>query len=271
MPTIAPHQLVLAIVLFAFQYAPTFGNDPIREIQNAYVANRAAKISRAYHFGSQGAGNTFSNHTSHSNRLIPVYVFGKKADLGAVTGRNSAYRDAEKVRALYGRLPENTVNPEAEYCDQSDLFQVQSRAAESGAKYIFTVWFDGMDWETTRAAAIARTGAVYTQGKGSGLIFQDYSADGSAQFGFCVTSPTHDKNEADVDAQSVAIPTTSLGGGYDARIAGPNRGRSATSRPLATSRDRRRPRRSGKGCCASAASCTLIPTARRARGNTLRG
>jgi alkaline phosphatase len=196
--------------------------DPIKDLQNGYVANKSKKTARAYHFGSQGPGDIFSNHTSHSNRLIPVYVFGRKADLGAVTGKHSAYRDPEKIRRLYGTLPENTLNPEAEYCDQSDLYSVQKEAVARGARYLFTVWFDGMDWEATRAAAIAKSGKVYSQGKGSGLIFQDYTADGSAQDGYCVTSPTHDKNAADVDTQTVIIPPTSLLGGYDVRIAGPN-------------------------------------------------
>ena len=62
------------------------------------------KTARAYHFGSQGPGDVFSNHTSHSNRLVPVYVFGRKADLGAVTGENSRYRDPEKIKATL-RLP----------------------------------------------------------------------------------------------------------------------------------------------------------------------
>jgi alkaline phosphatase len=102
------------------------------------------------------------------------------------------------------------------------LYQVQTQAVSRGAKYMFTVWFDGMDWETTRAAAIIKTGKVYSEGKGSGLVFQDYAAAGSAQFGCCVTSPTHDECTTDVDAQTVKIPATSLLGGYDARIAGPN-------------------------------------------------
>ena len=51
-------------------------------------------VDRPYHFGSQGASDVYSNHTSHSNRLIPVYTFGRKVDLGAVTGANSGYRDA---------------------------------------------------------------------------------------------------------------------------------------------------------------------------------
>ena len=55
---------------------------------------------RAYHFGSQGPGSVFSNHASHSNRLVPVYVFAGKADLGAVIGKNSRYRDAEKIKRV---------------------------------------------------------------------------------------------------------------------------------------------------------------------------
>src|SRR5262249_10953937 len=156
--------------------------------------------------GSQGPGDVFSNHTNHSNRLIPVYVFGRKADLGAVTDNNSLYRDPEKIRALYGDLPANTVNPEAVYCDQSDLRSLQEKAVERGSKYLLTVWFDAMDCKTTSAAAIANTGKIYTEGKGSGLVFQDYTAGGSAQFGFCVTSPTHDQNTVDVDRQTISIP-----------------------------------------------------------------
>jgi alkaline phosphatase len=217
--------LGLLLVRTPSRFSQTTGpsNDPIKDLQKAYAAGKSQKTTRAYHFGSQGAGDVFSNHTSHSNRLIPIYVFGRKADLGAVTGRNSLYRGPAKIRALYdGELPANTVNPEADYCDQSDLYSVQKSAVERGAKYLFTVWFDGMDWETTRAAAIAKSGKVYTEGKGSGLVFQDYTAGGSAQFGYCVTSPTHDKNVADVDTQTLTIPPGSLLGGYDARIAGPN-------------------------------------------------
>ena len=129
-----------------------------------------------------------------------------KADLGAVTGENSRYRDPEKIKALYGFLPENTVNPHADYADQSDLYRVQKEAVARGVKHLFIVWFDGLDWPTTQAAAIVKTGKVYTEGKGSGLIFQDYDAGGTAQYGFVVTSPTHDKNRPDVDAQTVVIP-----------------------------------------------------------------
>ena len=196
--------------------------DRLKDLQTRYVITPGASEPRVYHFGSQGPGNIFSNHASHSNRLVPVYVFGKKADLKSVTGENSRYRVAEKVQAVYGVVPRNTVNETAVYADQSDLYRVQKEAVARGAKHLFIVWFDGLDWPTTQAAAILKSGKVYNEGKGSGLFFQDYTAEGSAQYGFVVTSPTHDKSIQDVDRQVVTIPPDSLGGGYDAQIAGPN-------------------------------------------------
>ncbi len=198
------------------------GSDLLKELQTRYATSAAMKESRVYHFGSQGAGDVFSNHASHTNRLVPVYLFGRKADLRSVMGENSRYRDPERIKATYGFLPENTVNPRAVYADQSDLFRVLNDSVTRGARHVFIVWFDGLDWETTRAAAIVKSGCVYAEGKGSGLLFQDYTAGGSAQYGFVVTSPTHDKSLRNVDLQTVRIPLDSVGGGYDAEIAGPN-------------------------------------------------
>ena len=227
--TVGSRVVVTSALAFAVALASSFRleagdheSDRLKELQTSYVAGRSQKTARAYHFGSQGRGDVFSNHTSHTNRLVPVYVFGKKAVLAAVMGANSRYRDPEKIKATYGFLPENTVNPQAVYADQSDLYRVQKQAVVRGAKHLFIVWFDGLDWPTTQAAAIIKTGKAYAEGKGSGLIFQDYDASGTAQYGFVVTSPTHDKNDPDVNTQMIAIPVTSVGGGYDARIAGPN-------------------------------------------------
>lgn len=212
----------LAACLILVPTTAAKADDRIKEMQNDYVAHKSKKLDRAYHFGSQGPGDIFSNHAGHSNRLIPVYAFGRKIDLSSVTGKNSRYRDAEKIRELYGVLPENTLNPDADYADQSDLYRVQKDAVARGVKYMFTAWFDGMDWHTTRAAAIVKTGKVYNEGKGFGLNFQDYKADGSAQYGCVVTSPTRATAKTDVDTQAVTIPGDSPGGGYDVEIAGPN-------------------------------------------------
>ncbi len=221
--TPAPNRTTWMAALIAIAATlPARAEDRLRALQEQAIATKDRKVARAYHFGSQGPGDVFSNHGSHSNRMVPVYVFGRKADLGSVTGANSRYRTAEGVKPLYGVVPPNTVNPEAEYADQSDLNKVQKDAVGRGAKYVFTVWFDGLDWDTTRAAAVVKAGKVsYDEGEGTGLVFQDYGAAGTAQFGFVVTSPTHDRNVPDVDNQTVTIPAASLGGGYDPRIAGP--------------------------------------------------
>ena len=99
---------------------------------------------------------------------------------------------------------------------------MQKDAIARGVKHLFIVWFDGLDWPTTQAAAIVKMGKVYSEGKGSGLLFQDYDAGGTAQYGFAVTSPTHEKSRPNVNTQTVVIPPESLRGGYDARFGGPN-------------------------------------------------
>jgi len=216
----APRVATLLTLTLTSALAPTArADDPIRALQADYVAHAKEKAPRAYHFGSQGPGDVFSNHATHSNRLIPIYAFGSKVDLGAVTGSRSIYRDADRLRKLYGFLPENTVNPDADYADQSDLYRVQAEAVARGVRHLFIVWFDGMDWEATRAAAVAKSGKVYDAGRGAGLAFQGDKAGRPAQFGYYATSPTHDWKAADVDNQT---PPTWLAGGYDARIAGPN-------------------------------------------------
>jgi alkaline phosphatase len=159
--------------------------------------------------------------------LVPVYVVGSKADLPAVTGENSTYRDPERIKALYGHVPEHTLNPQAEYADQSDLYHVQDQAAKRGAKYLFTVWFDGMDWQPLRAAILARTGQDLAPGEASprqwlgplGL------ADAPIQFGSVVTSPTHadpPDEDQDLDRQEIHHLERLLTGGYDARFGGPD-------------------------------------------------
>ena len=155
----------------------------------------------------------YVSHSTHSNRLIPVYSFGMSLD--SVSGTNSVYRDAEKLKAVYGRLPDRTLNPEAEYFDQTDVYRLQMAAADAGKKYIVLVIFDGMDWHTTRTAAIATRGTVeYTEGRGTGFCFQDYRG-APTDFGFCVTSPANDKTTSDVDAQAVKNPGGEVPGGYD--------------------------------------------------------
>ena len=178
---------------------PVAAADPIRAMEAAAEASGKAAWG---HWGDQP--ERYISWSNHSNRLIPVYTFGTTLD--AVAGANSAYRDAERLRSLYGRLPDDTLNPAADYFDQTDVHRLQLMAADAGKKYIVLVVFDGMDWTTTRTAAIAARHRVeYDSGRGTGLAFQDYRG-APTDFGFVVTSPANDGTKVDVDAQAVRNP-----------------------------------------------------------------
>ncbi len=135
---------------------------------------------------------------THSNRLIPVYTFGtrgagERIDLNSYAGDHSPYRRAEELQRLYGQVPHGTLNPQADYCDQTNIADLQRAALAAGKKQIFLVIFDGMDWQTTWAASIYKQQRIaYESGRGTGLHFQDYTADGTTQFGAMVTSPYAD-------------------------------------------------------------------------------
>ena len=162
----------------------------------------------------------YTGWSTHSNRLIPVYTFG--LNLKTVAGERSVYRDAARLAELYGRMPDNTLNPAAEYFDQTDIARLQLAAAAAGKKYIILIVFDGMDWQTTRAAATYNSGKVaYDAGRGTGLHMLDYRGT-STDFGFFVTSPASDASAIDVDAQTVLSVGGKVPGGYNATHGGPN-------------------------------------------------
>lgn len=189
--------------------------DDLRELQAKAIAEGKASWG---HWGINP--QKYSGWTSHTNRLVPVYTFGMS--LAGVSGPNSPYRDADRLRELYGRLPEGTLNPEADYFDQTGVYHWQKAAAEAGKKYIILVIFDGMDWQTAWAASVYRSGRVgYREGRGTGLAFQDYGGT-ETDFGYCVTSPHNHGTGYDRDAQTVVNPGGLVPGGYDGRLAGPN-------------------------------------------------
>ena len=210
--------------------------------------------------------------SSPTTPATPTAWSRSTSSAGRPTSRRSWARTAgiatrRRSRRPTASCPRTRSIPDAVYADQSDLYRVQKEAVARGAKHLFIVWFDGLDWPTTQAAAIVKTGKVYTEGKGSGLIFQDYDAGGTAQYGFVVTSPTHDKNTPDVDTQTVVDPADEPGRRLrraDRRARTPGRSARSARRPLATSRGSRPTRPTRRACRPSAASCTPTPTHRRA-------
>ena len=191
----------------------TAATDKVAQMQTMAITDKTASWG---HWGNRPS--SYSAWTNHSNRLIPVYVFG--GSFASYMNEGSVYRDAAKLEKLYGQLPTNTVRSDAPYADQTDVYLLQRKATEElGKKYVFLVVFDGMDWQTTQAAAIYKSGNVgYTQGRGTGLLFQDYDKC-KTDFGYFVTAPYGDEVETDVDAQQNMKPVTKFGG-YDSRLAG---------------------------------------------------
>ncbi len=201
------------LAILGFGCTVQTGNDPVRALQA-----RAMQTDKASwgHWGARP--EQYSHWTNHSNRLVPVYTFGMSLD--AVTGSHSVYRDATRLEELYGQTPTETLNPQADYFDQTDIYRLQQQAVAAGKKYVVLMIFDGMDWQTTRAAAVYASGKVgYQSGRGTGLAFQDYRAD-VAGFGFFVTSPHNTGTVVDVDAQTVVNPGGEVRGGYAANLAG---------------------------------------------------
>ncbi len=207
---------LICTVLSAASTTSLSAGDWIRELQT-----KAVEADRA-DFGHWGVDpQKYTQWSAHSNRLIPVYTFGTKGagarvDLTDYTGPHSPYRSAAELKRIYGRLPEQTLCETAEYLDQTNLFDLQMAGAAAGKKHIFLVIFDGMDWTTTRAAAIQATQQIqYTEGRGTGLHWLDYTAGGTSQFGFMVTSAHNEGTDIDVNQQTVKNPGGKMFGGYD--------------------------------------------------------
>lgn len=195
--------------------------DGIRRIQTDAMLHKKSPVA---HWGPDP--ETYISWTTHSLRLIPVYTFGSKGagpkvDLSGYQGQASPYRSPEMLKKIYGYQPENSVNPDAEYFDQTNITDIQREAFKAGKKNIFLVIFDGMDWQTTRAAAIHASGRVgYESGRGSGLHFQDYTAGGTTQYGYMVTSPHNAGSKSDSNRQEVLNPGGTIRSGYNASKGG---------------------------------------------------
>jgi alkaline phosphatase len=208
--------LSACLALATFLPASSHAEDHLRQLQSNAIAKHQ---SAAAHWGYEV--KEYDQWGKHSNRLIPVYTYGTKGagkgvDLTNYTGENSVYRNKKQLTKLYGELPAKTLNKRAEYLDQTNIYDLQLAAAAAGKRHIFLVVLDGMDWQTTRAAAIYNSQAVtYESGRGTGTFFQEYQAGGTSQYGYMVTSPHNEGTDNDPDKQQVINPGGTLRGGYD--------------------------------------------------------
>lgn len=200
-------------LLVALASSAADAQDLAKALQESATRDRVASWG---HWGPNPA--KYSSWMTHSNRLIPIYTFG--IDVASVSQKNSAYRDPARLRQIYGFLPEETLNPQADYFDQTDVYRLQLQAANTGKRCIVLFIFDGMDWQTTWAAATYQAAKVaYREGRGSGLSFQDYRGV-ATDYGFFVTSPNNEGTHVDVNRQKVKNPGGTIRGGYSARLGG---------------------------------------------------
>ena len=182
--------------------------DKIRAMQHQAFSNKNASWG---HWGYQP--HQYNQWNNHSNRLIPVYTFG--ITLNQWREEGSKYRDAAKLRSLYGTVPDGTLNPHANYYDQTDIYHLQQAAIKQGYRNIILIVFDGMDWQTTHAAASYKQGHVpYTSGRGQGLSFLDDTRV-KTDYALVCTSPRFGKTSVDVNAQTVTIGSDLSTGGFD--------------------------------------------------------
>ncbi len=188
--------------------------DPIATLQETAFTNKVADWG---YWGPKP--KSYSGWTNHTNRLIPVYTFG--GSFQSYMGENSVYRNLDRLTRLYQQEPVSTWNSMANYGDQTDIYHLQRKAIESGQKkYVILVVFDGMDWQTTWAAATYATRKVrYTKGRGTGLTFQDYRGV-DTDFGYFVTSPHDEGLEGNVDLQKLTDDPVKNFGGYDSKLGG---------------------------------------------------
>ncbi|MCB9880921.1 MAG: alkaline phosphatase [Planctomycetes bacterium] len=154
--------------------APTTKGDVLRAIQEKSVRNFDVDEQRVYTFGWHGLSGRFSTHQTHSNRPVPAILFGAKASLDTISGKNSPYRDAQKLAGIFGATPPRTVDPAQVYGDQTQLHSLLLNAADAGAKRIVVLLMDGADWNAYAAAAIATKRAFDPQGYAHGLEFFQY-------------------------------------------------------------------------------------------------
>src|SRR5258708_17650894 len=124
-PPMSVRSLAMCLVSIWATATLVADDDFVRELQTQAIQNGKSPFG---HWGPQA--DNYVAWKTHSNRLIPVYTFGtsgggKGIDLTSYSGSNSAYRSADALRRIYGKVPTNTVNPDADYLDQTDLASLQ--------------------------------------------------------------------------------------------------------------------------------------------------
>lgn len=209
--TVTKEESVESVDTIAIDLDQNDSDDPLRRMQRLATQEQSASWG---HWGNQPS--EYMKWDQHSNRLVPVYTFGITLD--KLRAEGTAYADPERLKKIYGKVPKGTLNPSAIYFDQTDIYRMQRAAIDAGYTNIILMVFDGMDWQTTRAASLYKQNQ-YTSGRGTGLAFQD-DRRVKTDYGLICTSPKSDILKFDTNAQTVLDWTGEPTGGYDASRGG---------------------------------------------------
>ncbi len=172
--------------------------DPLRDLQQASIADRETAMRRVYAYGWQGLDGVFSTHRTHSNRPVLAMSFGAHCDFEGVTGPASPYRDELGLARIYGQSPPRTVDPRQAHGDQTQVHDLLLAAADAGVRRLIVMVMDGGDWQTYAAASVVKSGVWDPEGPGRGLAFFDYVPPGTGvarprrSYASLVTSPLRD-------------------------------------------------------------------------------
>ena len=238
--------------------------DPMARLQKRSITEERSIYG---HWGIDTS--KFSSWTNHSNRLVPVYTFG--LTLSELRGEGSVYADVNRLEKLAGKPGKNSFNPVALYYDQTDIYRLQKAAVDAGYSNIILMVFDGMDWQTTRAASIYKTGRVaYQSGRGTGLAFQDDRRVGT-DFGLLCTSAAADGAKVDVNAQQVLEVNEGNRRGYDSLLGGRTPWNERIGSDYLIGKNRERPHTVTDSASSATSLCSGIKTFNGAINVTLDG
>ena len=116
--------------------------------------------------------------------------------------RGSAYADLERLKNFTARYPREHQSQALDF-DQTDVFRIQTAALEAGYTNIILMVFDGMDWQTSRAASLYKQNR-YSSGRGTGLAFQDDRLV-ETDYGLICTSPMADILKHDTNSGGIEV------------------------------------------------------------------
>jgi alkaline phosphatase len=188
-------------------------DDRIKVLQENTVKSDGSAYG---HWGTDP--DRYSTWTSHSNRLIPVYTYG--ITLSKLREQGSLFADKERLLERCGEQAADSFNPKALYFDQTEVYDLQQAAVQAGYRNIILMVFDGMDWQTTRAAAMFKSGRVgYDSGRGTGLAFQD-DRRSQTDFGLICTSAFAKGAKFDVNTQRVIRLNEGSHAGFNTELGG---------------------------------------------------